>query len=449
MKKTIATALGAFGAALAGIGIWYWTHTSRAQAEADEMDARQKSAKLVNVKFVVKPPAETPADQDLYLSGSAPTMGNWEAAGVRLERQADGTYGKTIELMTGVEYAFKVNRGSWGTVERGPNMADVENHRFSAAEGKPVEVVVAAWVDGGKGTGRVTLTGTVVTHPKIDSKLLNNVRDIAVYLPPGYDAADGEERRFPVLYMMDGQNLFNSATSFNTIEWQMDETAQRLIQANQVQPIIIVGVYNTEWRNAEFTPPGMKTNDPKNPEAKGDLYGRFLVEEVKPLIDQRYRTLSDRENTAIGGSAQGGLITLLVAKNHKDVFGKVALCSPWLRAPDGNAKVLPEYATGAWMKGTRWYVDVGTAGAGAGYPPFTTHENASNPQAAQNALADVRELVAAFDSNGLVRGSDYVYEEISGGEYNEPAWQKRVEPLLTALFKATGTPTTQPASSSR
>ena len=448
MKKTMGVVMGVSVLTFAAVGAWYLARTSASEAEADAMDQRHKDAKLAPVKFVVRVPNETPADQTLYLSGSAPTMGNWQAKGVPLERQPDGTFATTVELMTGVEYAFKVNRGNWGTVERGPNVAEMDNRTLSC-DGKPVEVVVASWLDEGKGNPqRITLTGTIDVHDDFKSALLGHPRDVVVYLPPGYDPS--EDRRYPVLYLQDGQNLFDQSTSFKLIEWQVDETAQRLVQSNRIQPPIIVGVYNTEWRNAEYTPPGMNTNDPKsNPQPKGDAYGRFLVEELKPFVDQRYRTRPDRAHTGVGGSAMGGLIAAHVAKAHKDTFGFVALCSPWLRAPDGNARLMPGYAEGGWIKGTRWYLDVGTAGGGAGYPPFSAHGQAADPQAVQNALADTRELVAAFDSAGLAKGADYFFEEVQGGTFDEPGWQKRVEPMLTFLFKpaaASGTaPATQPS----
>jgi enterochelin esterase-like enzyme len=250
------------------------------------------------------------------------------------------------------------------------------------------------------------------------------------------------------MYVQDGQNLFNEATSFNGVdEWKMDETTQRLIQARQIQPIIIVGIYNTEWRNAEFTPPGMNTGDPaKNPTPRGDLYGRFVVEELKPFIDRSYRTIPDREHTAVAGSAQGGLITMYLAKQHKDAFGAVALCSPWLRCPDGSSKLLSSDFAGPWMKQTRWYVDYGAKGGGAGYPPNTRHETADKPEVVANALADGHELTQAFDSAGLTKGRDYSYTEVPDGTFNEPGWQSRVEPMLMFLFKAGAATTTAPAS---
>jgi S-formylglutathione hydrolase FrmB len=446
MRRSIAALLVVFVVVLAGIFVWYTTRTRSSEAQANLLEEQSKSSKMIPVQFVVKPPTGTPENQPLFISGSAPTMGNWREDGARLDRQPDGTYAGTIELMSGVEYAFKINRGTWSTVERGPNNAEIDNHTCRAEAGKPCEVAVATWVDNGQTIpGRQTTAGTIVVTKKFPSKLLNNERDIAIYLPPDYDAS--EEARYPVLYMQDGQNLFNEATSFQGIEWKMDETAQRLVQSKQIQPLIIVGIYNTEWRNAEFTPLGMNTGDPaKNPTPRGDLYGRFIVEELKPFIDRSYRTMPDREHTAVGGSAQGGLITTFIAKQHKDVFGSVALCSPWLRSPDASGKILTGGFAGPWMKQARWYVDYGAKGSGAGYPPNTRHEDASKPEVVQNALTDGQELNRAFDSAGLVKGKDYSYSEVPDGTFNETGWQSRVEPMLMFLFKspATGAPATGP-----
>jgi enterochelin esterase-like enzyme len=210
--------------------------------------------------------------------------------------------------------------------------------------------------------------------------------------------------------------------------------------------VIIVGVANNDDRNSEYTPPGMGTNDPNHAEAKADAYAKFLVEELKPLIDSRYRTMPDRAHTAIGGSAMGGLVSLYVARTQPNVFGAVAVCSPWLRAPDGQKPLVADLTSDAkWLKSTRWYVDMGTAGGGAGYPPNTSAKKASDPSTAQAALSDARALVSALDAAGLVKGKDYVYDEVQGGEYNEPAWQARVEPLLRAMFPAA--PATQPSAS--
>src|SRR5207253_2375414 len=126
------------------------------------------------------------------------------------------------------------------------------NRVFTASDKKVVEAPVANWIDNGKAVpGRVTMTGEIRQHKKFHSDVLGNDRTLVVYLPPGYDKA---KDKYPVLYMQDGQNLFDESTSFQGIEWNLDETAQQLITQNKISPIIIVGIFNAETRTAEFTP---------------------------------------------------------------------------------------------------------------------------------------------------------------------------------------------------
>src|SRR5262245_15838734 len=139
-----------------------------------------------------------------------------------------------------------------------------------------------------------TLTGDIRYHKSFHSRLLNNDRDVIVYLPPGYETF--KNKRFSVLYLQDGQNLFDGATSFiPNQEWKVDETAQSLINSRKIEPLIIVGIYNTgKDRVNEYTP----AQDSKyKAGGKAELYGRMLVEELKPFIDRTYRTRPDAEHT--------------------------------------------------------------------------------------------------------------------------------------------------------
>ena len=168
-----------------------------------------------------------------------------------------------------------------------------------------------------------TLTGNFQHLTGFRSRFLKTPRDIIVYLPPGYD--ESREARYPVLYMHDGQNLFDAATAFLGNEWGLDETAERLIAAAEMQPLIIVGVYNTgNERVAEYTP----IKDKRGRGGRARAYGKLLVKELKPLIDSEFRTLPDTANTALGGSSLGGLVSLYFGLEHPEVFGKLMVMSP-------------------------------------------------------------------------------------------------------------------------
>ena len=432
MKRKMAAAGGVvLVAALAGIGGWYVIHT-RGSAADDARAAEQYRIRSqpVAVSFVVTPPPNTPPDQGLYISGSIPALGNWDAAGVPLKKRDDGKFEATVPgLLNTMEYEFKVTRGTWGTVEADADGKDITNHTFVAKNDAKVEVAVADWLDDGKAVpGRVTMSGDIRVHKNaFQSTHLGNQRTLIVYLPPDYETS--KDQRYPVLYMQDGQNLMDEATSYQGIEWGIDEAAQRLITSGQIKPAIIVGIYNSETRTPEFTPPlaGLAN-------AQGDQYAKMVVEEAKPFVDQRYRTQSDRAQTMIGGGSMGALIALYTAKAHSDKFGGVIALSPWLRI---NDKPLVEQIVGdgEWLKQTFVYCDMGTD-AGHNYPG-----------GAQVALADAQQLIAAMEKAGLSEGKQFTYREIEGGKHNEASWAATIDQVLLAVLgTSTGSPApTQPA----
>lgn len=174
-----------------------------------------------------------------------------------------------------------------------------------------------------------TLTGNIESHPAFPSKILGNSRDVLVYLPPGYRRA--RTRRFPVLYLQDGQNVFDAATAFGGVEWRADETAQRLVEQELIDPVIIVAVANAgEARIHEYAPTRGRLEEGKRKRSKGLLrhYGSFLINELKPFIDARYRTLSGPEYTGLGGSSLGGLATIALGLWYPNVFRRLAVMSP-------------------------------------------------------------------------------------------------------------------------
>jgi predicted alpha/beta superfamily hydrolase len=168
-----------------------------------------------------------------------------------------------------------------------------------------------------------TLTGNIRRHERFRSRFRVAERDILVYLPPGYD--EDTSTRYPVLYMHDGQNLFDSATAFSQ-EWGVDETAERLIASGEIQPLIVVAIGNgSDARIHEYTP----TRDRKEGVGgRAHPYGRMLVEEIKPFIDGEYRTLTDATNTGLAGSSLGALVTMFLGLKYPSIFWRLAVLSP-------------------------------------------------------------------------------------------------------------------------
>jgi predicted alpha/beta superfamily hydrolase len=253
-------------------------------------------------------------------------------------------------------------------------------------------------------------SGQLRKHEQFRSRFLRNQRDLMVYTPPGY--ADQSRRHFPVLYLHDGQNLFDAATSFIPgQDWHVGQTADRCIQTGAVAPLIIVGMYNTRARIREYTP----TEVPKLGGGRADRYARFLIEEVKPFIDREYRTLSGSQHTGIGGSSLGGLVSLYLGLQHSRIFGKISALSPsvWW-----NQQVIHRFARTATVElRPRIWLDIGTR---------------EGPRIVQ----DVEKFRDVLLEKGWKPGKDLHYERVEGAEHNEAAWAQRVGPFLRFLYPA-------------
>jgi predicted alpha/beta superfamily hydrolase len=245
-------------------------------------------------------------------------------------------------------------------------------------------------------------------HPEFRSKFLPTARDVLVYLPPGYEPE--APRRYPVLYLHDGQNLFDGATAYiRGQDWRVGQTAGALIRRQAIEPVIVVGIYNTgRERVEEYTPsacPRLKAG------GKADLYGRLIVEELKPFIDSHYRTRTG--DTGLGGSSLGGLVTAYLGLRHADVFGKLAVVSPsvWW---DGR-RILGDVAALEAKTGARIWLDMGTG---------------EGPR----AVNDARLLRDALLAKGWNLDRDLHYFEARGARHTETAWAQRVAPILRYLY---------------
>ncbi|MEO8683121.1 MAG: alpha/beta hydrolase-fold protein [Vicinamibacterales bacterium] len=253
--------------------------------------------------------------------------------------------------------------------------------------------------------------GTLHRHEQFHSVHLAGDRDLMVWLPPDYEM-DGD-RRYPVLYMHDGQNLFDPATAFlEGSHWRIGETASELIAEGRVEPLIIVGIYNTGIdRIEEYTP----TRDARLGGGHANDYGRLIVEELKPFIDRTYRTQPDALHTGIGGSSLGGLVTLHLGFTYPRVFSRLAVLSPsvwWDRRA-----ILRTVRQASPRPDLRIWVDMGTAEGRRG-------------------LDDARLLKAALMGAGWVEGKNLHYAEYEGADHSEGAWAARMGPVLEWLFPA-------------
>jgi predicted alpha/beta superfamily hydrolase len=255
------------------------------------------------------------------------------------------------------------------------------------------------------------LTGRFEINHEFPSAALRTARRVSIYLPPGYDTTAD---RYPVLYLQDGQNLFDPGRAFVPgQDWRADETAEAGIAEGRVAPLLIVGIdHGGVDRIDEYTP----SCDPRQ-RAGGRLpaYRQFLTDELKPWIDRAFRTCPEPACTGLGGSSLGGLAALEIGLARADVFGRLALLSPSLwwdrRCAIARARGLERR-----LESTIW-LDAGT------------HEG-------PGVLHHARVLKNILVRHGWRLGRDLHYREIAGGRHSEADWAARFGDVLRALFPA-------------
>jgi predicted alpha/beta superfamily hydrolase len=255
--------------------------------------------------------------------------------------------------------------------------------------------------------------GTLQLVEKFKSPQLGNERTLRIYLPPSYGS--DTRRRYPVLYMHDGQNLFDAKTASYGTEWNIDEVADRLVRQGEMEEVIVVGIDNTTDRIAEYTP----CCDPKHGGGKLNAYADFVAKTVKPWVDKQYRTKPGRRHTAVMGSSLGGLASIGIAQRYPQTFsmaGGVSSSFWWnnresVKHPPGKLPV-------------KFYIDVGTV-----------YDGQEDSQAFRQALV----------KNGYREGRDLLFLADEGGRHNEQSWAGRVHVALTWFFGKPGSTTPRKA----
>ncbi|HSU14578.1 alpha/beta hydrolase-fold protein [Longimicrobium sp.] len=359
----------------------------------------------------VRVPAGTPDTASVFVAGSF-NVWNPANASYRLTRTGDGEYSITLpaDVRGGIE--FKFTRGSWERVETDSAGGGVNNRHFIVpAEGAAAWTgAVAAWQDPAKiqprapsRTASVAVLDTAFAIPQ-----LGRARRVWIYLPPGYASSN---RRYPVLYMHDGQNVFDNATS-GFGEWGVDETLDSL-RARGDRSVIVVAVDHggakrldeySPWRNARYGG------------GEGGVYVDFLVNTLKPFVDRRFRTLPDRLDTGIAGSSMGGLISLYAVLKYPRVFGRAGVFSPALWFSDSIFAMAR--AARPPLPGTRiWFV----TGAHEGDTP-------------EVYVNDQRRMIATLAASGFRVGAQVDSAVRADGQHSEWFWRREFPLAYRWLF---------------
>ena len=361
----------------------------------------------------------------VYIGGSLAELGPWHADGKLLDGKATERTARFV-IPAGTVFEYKYTLGSWDREAVGTNPAIVPpNHRLVVTRDTEVvdEIIqfkkdqreyVADW----KGSG---VLGRLVYWTDVKSAYLGPTRNVEIWLPPGYD--QDTATRYPVLYMSDGQNLFDPRMSYGGIDWHVDSVVMDLVKRKVIPPIIVVGVWNSAQRFPEYSP---WHDAPK--------YAQFLIDELMPRVNREFRTLTGPEHTAHMGSSMGGLLGFYLVTHHPEAFGACACMSthfplspavakqvfpsgPSEATPDTTPYLVKDIAAGLKApRGARYWFDRGTLGLDSAYGP---------------TYAAARQWLL---SQGRMEGKDFVVRTYPGATHNEASWRARLADPLTFLF---------------
>jgi predicted alpha/beta superfamily hydrolase len=362
---------------------------------------------LVNYSFsqvrvvVNSVPNKTSDDDTLYFASN---INNWnpkDKSFIFQKSNSDNSYYLDLELPS-EQIFYKITRGGWSNVESNLDGSNIDN-RVIQLNDSIVEIKIDNWLDYMFDEENTLSSNVSVFSDSIFIPQLNRKRRIWVYLPPSYSESD---KKFPVIYMHDGQNLFNHKSSFYG-EWEVDETMDKIFWENEKYQAIIVGIDNGEEHRVEELTPFVNK---EYGGGKGKLYMEFIVNNLKPLIDANYRTLNDRDNTFIAGSSLGGLISLYGVMSFKDVFSGAGILSPSL-----------------WFNNKIYYLP-----QNLDYLPIRLYISAGDKESSR-MISDISNLEKSLIKSKYPSES-FNIKIIKGGKHNEDLWRQEFEEMVKWLL---------------
>ncbi|MBN1270127.1 MAG: hypothetical protein JXB04_11100 [Kiritimatiellae bacterium] len=362
----------------------------------------QNDNELRKIIFEVTTMAPLPAGEQVFIAGDHPALGQWDPDGIPLTRVADNLWSRMVLLPAGRRIEYKITRGAWNSEEARADERIPDNYSVPAAGEHLLAHVVHHWKDHRLGPPP-RITGDYRIHEAITSPRLRFPHKVIVWLPPSYEKE--MDRRYPVLYMQDGQQVFDPTTSTWNQDWEVDEWCTKLIAEGRLQEIIVVAVYSTDDRCLEY-----------NPSQVGKEYAQFIVEELKPMVDQEYRTLPDRAHTAVAGSSMGATIAFHMAWTRPDVFFGTACLSPAFKFKDDPS-------------------DLDLVRATSEPPPLRVFLYCgAGDELEQELLPGTREMADLLRRAGFKDGQNLLVVEEPQDQHNEAAWARQTDRWLMFLF---------------
>lgn len=340
-------------------------------------------------------------NESVFVVGNNSQLGEWIPNKIALEKIDSVLWRKTFSFNKNEFLEFKFTKGDWSKEALSDDKTVPSNYKLTVTNDTILSFSIKYWKDEYKLTISDTITGKYVHINNFDAKQIQD-RDIIIWLPPDYNSADS--KRYPVLYMHDGQNIFNPATSTLGFDWRIDEIADSLISIGEVPSFIVVGIYNSGRRFYEYS----------NTE-EGNRYMDFIVNELKPFIDKHFKTFSDRENTFVGGSSMGGLISFMLGWVYPEVFSKMLCISPAFKIRNVDyVSVIKNYS--GQKKNLKIYIDNGGIGLES------------------ELQAGIDEMLKVLFEKGYKLNEDIIWFKDQKAEHNEIAWSKRAPKFLKFLF---------------
>ena len=357
------------------------------------------------VSFQLHAP-EIPENTKVYITGNTAELGTWHPGKVQMKYEGDQNWTFNLTLSKPRTLEYKYTLGSWvreGASEKGRPLANSVLHVTKSITRRDK---IERWTEKTSSKFQGQVTGQVHIHRQITGKGIRP-RDITVWLPPGYENSDS---RYPVLYMHDGQNIFDPKTSAFGRDWEVDETCTRLIGPKQIEPLIVVAIYNTPDRSAEYMVG-----------EKGNAYRNFVSGKLKSFIDEHYRTKPSREHTMTAGSSAGGLCAFILTWEHSEIFSKAICMSPAFRFTRDDETVVVDYVA-AIQKSERpanpifIYIDNGGVGLEKKLQP------------------GVDAMLEVLQAKGLKPVIHFKSVQAPDARHNEAAWAKRFPSALKSIL---------------
>ena len=364
------------------------------------LSATAKPQQKVNITIKVKS-YDSSKESAIYVTGNDEKLGNWNPGAIKLNEEKEGIWTKRFSFVKDKKLEFKITKGNWETEALNDDGSIPGNYILDVTKDTTIEIEVKLWANKIQQKTEGQITGIVQYHLNMKGKGIKP-RDVIVWLPPFYFIEP--EQRYPVLYMHDGQNIFDPKTSAFKVDWQLDETVDSLIRNGLMQEIIIIGIYNTPDRSSEYA-----END------TGYSYMNFIIDSLKPFIDRNYRTLIGKEFTATGGSSLAGLIAFMLAWEYPDVFSMAACISPAFNI--GRYNIVDNVSSfEREKKDIKIYIDNG------------------DNELDDSLQTGVDEMLVELKLKGFKEGNDLYFYRAKNSEHSERFWAKRAWHFLIFFF---------------